>query len=494
MKKDEDLMGIAMVKPLTWDCIPDEPVNIPVETPPPAPAPSNVLQLPVLNAECMTPPEGVKKDTGKKKKNKTDREHAEDVIGKSFRGIENIIHDGTEVRVWGITPGLWDRISDWELRRRILEVVDDRKLSASRVNSITALIKAKAYRRESPFKKAHHFINVRNGVLFYENKMFVMKNHAREQHCTTQIPWPFDPNAQCDRWDKFLHEIFENDPDQADKIMLVYQIIGYCLLSFCPFEKFFLMVGNGANGKSVIMEIVKSLVGIENVASVQPGEFENRFQRGHLHGKLVNLVTEIAEGTQIADAQLKAITSGELTTAEHKGQAPFEFEAYATCVFATNHLPSTRDFSDALFRRAIILKFNRVFREEEQDKFLKQRLTSEIPGILYRSIRALEDVFAFGFSEPASSKHAKNEWRVEVDQAAQFFEETCIRASGKTIESARLYDLYVEWARAAGIHKFLNRKNFSSRLLRLGGIGTGKGARGVRLLTGLEFSGTSQDV
>lgn len=479
-------------KKISWDDIPDEPVTT---APAPAPVPSNVLVLPVLNAESMTPPSDKSKSAEKSKnKDKTDREYADDVISKNFRGIENLIHDGIEVRAWGVTPGLWDRVPDWEMKRRVLEVVDDRKLSASRVNSITALIKAKAYRRDSPFKKAHHLINVRNGVLFYENKMFVLKNHAREQYCTSQIPWTFDPEARCDRWDRFLREIFKGDPDQTDKIMLVFQIIGYCLLSFCPFEKFLLMVGNGANGKSVIMEIIKAVVGIENVASVQPGEFDNRFQRGHLHGKLVNLVTEIAEGAQIADAQLKAITSGELTTAEHKGQPPFEFEAFATCIFATNHLPSTRDFSDALFRRAIILKFNRVFREEEQDKFLKQRLISEIPGILYRSIRALEDVFAYGFSEPASSKRAKEEWRVESDQAAQFFEECCVRASGKTIESARLYEQYCEWARAAGIHKFLNRKNFTSRLLRLGGIGTGKGGKGVRLLTGLEFAGTGQDV
>lgn len=475
-------------KKISWDDIPDEPV-----TTAPAPLPPNVMVLPVLNAESMAPPKEVKEDTRKKKVDKTDREYSDEVIWKSFRGIENIIHDGNEVRAWGVTPGLWDKLSDWELRRRVLEIVDDRKLSASRVNSITALIKAKTFRRESPFRKSHHFINLKNGALVHHNGVFVLKNHAREQYATNQIPWVFDPNARCDRWDKFLHEIFESDPDQSDKIMLVYQIIGYCMLSFCPFEKFLLMVGNGANGKSVILEIIKELVGVQNVASVQPGEFENRFQRGHLHGKLVNLVTEIAEGTQIADAQLKAITSGELTTAEHKGQPPFEFEAFATCIFATNHMPSTRDFSDALFRRAIILKFNRVFREEEQDKFLKQRLLAEIPGILYRSIRALEDVFTFGFSEPASSKRAKEEWRVESDQAAQFFEECCIRASGKTIESARLYEQYVEWARAAGIHKFLNRKNFTSRLLRLGGIGTGKGTRGVRLLTGIEYFGVGEN-
>ena len=82
---------------------------------------------------------------------------------------------------------------------------------------------------------------------------------------------------------------------------------------------------SGANGKSVLMDTLASLVGYEHVAAVQPSQFENRFQRAHLHCKLVNLVTEIAEGHEIADAQLKAIVSGELSTAEHKHKPPSEY-------------------------------------------------------------------------------------------------------------------------------------------------------------------------
>ena len=43
-------------------------------------------------------------------------------------------------------------------------------------------------------------------------------------------------------------------------------------------------------------------------------------------------IAEIAEGAEIADAQLKAIVSGELTTAEHKHRAPFDFHPFATCI------------------------------------------------------------------------------------------------------------------------------------------------------------------
>jgi 4-hydroxy-tetrahydrodipicolinate reductase len=47
---------------------------------------------------------------------------------------------------------------------------------------------------------------------------------------------------------------------------------------------------------------LEGLLGSENVAGVQPCNFDNRFQRGSLHQKLANIVTELKQGEVIADA------------------------------------------------------------------------------------------------------------------------------------------------------------------------------------------------
>jgi putative DNA primase/helicase len=46
---------------------------------------------------------------------------------------------------------------------------------------------------------------------------------------------------------------------------------------------------------------------------------------------------------------------------EHKFKNPFTMRPFATCWFGTNHMPHTRDHSNAIFRRAMILTFNRTF-------------------------------------------------------------------------------------------------------------------------------------
>ncbi|MCB9973989.1 MAG: hypothetical protein H6854_05490 [Rhodospirillales bacterium] len=134
--------------------------------------------------------------------------------------------------------------------------------------------------------------------------------------------------------------------------------MGYSLMCHADYEKFIILIGSGANGKSVFLSVLEALIGKENTAAVQPSKLADKFQRVFLHLKLINLVTEIAEGDLIADAELKAITSGEVTTVENKFERAFNFKPYCTCWFGTNHMPHTRDFSEALFRRALVIPFD----------------------------------------------------------------------------------------------------------------------------------------
>lgn len=285
-----------------------------------------------------------------------------------------------------------------------------------------------------------------------------------------------------------MQEIFAGDSDGEDKAQLILEMIGYSLVSHASFERFILLIGSGANGKSVIMEVIRVLLGRDNVAAVQPTQFDNKFQRAHLHSKLANLVTEIPEGGQIADAELKAITSGELTTAEHKNKDPFDFCPFATCWFGTNHMPHTRDFSNALFRRALVVPFNNTFKEGvNADPHLKDTLSSELQGILNMALDAFGGVLKRGgFTEPQSCLDAKEEWRKEADQVVQFVEEHCVMGEGFEVASGALYADYRVWTDDVGITRKLNQKNFSNRLVRLG-CKLHKGTGGKRMIKGIRL-------
>ncbi|MDX9788030.1 MAG: phage/plasmid primase, P4 family [Desulfobacterales bacterium] len=399
-------------------------------------------------------------------------------------GAENLIHDG--VFTWKYNGhGLWVQADDREIKKSVHKISESEELTKTIVGSILDLFKTEIYKSGHVFDVDRRTINCPNGELHYVDHDWVLKPHCRENYRTTQIATAYDPAAKAPRFLRYLQEVFRDDSDRVNKTALVLECIGYSLLSSCEYEKFFILSGSGANGKSKLMNAVQSLVGVKNICAVQPSQFDNKFQRAHLHHRLVNLVTEIAQGAEIPDAQLKAIVSGELTTAEHKHKNPFDFRPYVTCWFGTNHMPHTRDFSDALFRRAIIIPFNRIFQEEEQDKQLDKKLADEAPGILSLALEGLTTLFERGsFIETQECLAAKKAWRYECDQAAQFVDECCLLGPGLSVLSADLYVAYQKWATDSGVRRTLGRNSFSSRVIRLGAE-AGKGTAGARMLYGV---------
>ena len=408
---------------------------------------------------------------------------AREVI-KTF-GDGNMLHADGYLWAWR-GDGVWRRTDDRETKQSIHTVAANNELTANVVGSILDMVKTEAHRAGHRFDQNPDSINCANGELVYRNGGWVILPHNRENYRTAMIPVAYDPAAQAPRFCTFLEEVFEGDPDKADKIKVVQEALGYTLIPSCHLEKFFMLIGAGANGKSVLLGVVAALVGREHVCAVQPSQFENRFQRGHLQGRLANIITEIAEGAEIADAQLKSLVSGEMTTAEHKHKDPFDFIPYAKHWFGTNHLPHTRDFSDALFRRAIILTFNNKFEGGKRDVHLADALKAELPGILNLALaglrRLIEDKAC---TECSSSADIARQWRMEADQVAQFVADDCDTGPNHRATSADLFMRYQSWALNAGVRRTLNRNNFTARLKRLG-FAPGRGTGGTRMIEGVQ--------
>lgn len=400
----------------------------------------------------------------------------------------NLLSTSGQLWLWDEGKGIWHIADDREIKKIIHQLAHQDRLTRNQVDSIFELLKTEVHTQYNPFNKGpERVINCLNGELHYENKEWLLKPHRRRSYFSQQIPIEYDEGASTERFKVFLQELFELDEDKREKVKLLREFMGYALTRSCEFERFLILVGQGANGKSVVLNLIKALLGSDNVAGVQPNQFENRFQLAHLQGKLANIITEIPEGAVIADAKLKALVSGELMTAEHKYGKPFDFEPYATMFFATNHLPHTRDFSSAFFRRAEILTFNRTFTSRDSDKNLIKKLRAELPGILNFALEGLRRLYRVGnFTEVACSVSAKRHWERTADQIATFVDEECELHPGWKAKTDDVYCRYRTWAEESGMKSALNKNNFSSRLVRLG-CEHARGAKGVRMLLGIKL-------
>lgn len=408
-------------------------------------------------------------------------EHA--LEAKASYGDGNLIHAQGGFFAWR-DSGVWRGLDDQAVKQRIHRVVNDNEITGNVVDSTLKLVRTESFVDDVAFGAPFDGINCLNGELQFDGGQWRLQPHRRDRYLLSQVPAEYDPTADAPRFCQFLAEVFEGDPDSVEKQWLVLELMGYTLLTSCRYEKFAILIGSGANGKSVLLELIKALCGAENVAAVAPDKLDNSFQRAYLHGKYANLVTEIAEGAVINDAALKAITSGELTTAEHKFRSPFSFAPYATCWFGTNHMPHTRDFSDALFRRACVITFNNKFEGSKRDPLLKEKLVDELPGVLRLALEGLAGVISRGqFTEPGSMLEAGREWRQEADQVAQFVEDCCRIGSGETPKKT-VYENYKAWAAENGIMRTLAQRSFTNRMRQVKGVGEKKSGS-VRSYTGL---------
>ncbi|MDZ7852943.1 MAG: phage/plasmid primase, P4 family [Halomonas sp.] len=387
-------------------------------------------------------------------------------------GRDNVIAAQAFVWRW-IDTGVWQKQEDrsvkqWAQRYMSAKVESVKK---SNVESVTDLFKTEVFKPDQQFDIGPpECVNTLNGELALVEGNWQLHPHDREHYRTTQVPVEYDPDATAPKFEKFLADVFNGDADTKEKKQALLEMIGYSLMAHCRHEKFIILVGSGANGKSVLLSVLEGLLGSGNVAGVQPSQFDRSFQRAHLHGKLANIVTEIKQGEMIDDASLKGIVSGEPTTVEHKFKNPFDMRPFSTCWFGTNHMPHTRDFSDALFRRALVVEFNNKFKPEmgNCDPQLKDKLLDELPGILNLALKTYAEALLSGFTMPASCQEARERWRLEADQVAQFVEAECEATQGERIPPLRLFNAYRDWADENGIQKKLTQRSFLDRLVALG--------------------------
>lgn len=402
-------------------------------------------------------------------------------------GAGNVIYADGALWLWSV-KGVWSIMDDKALKQRVQSTIAaaDHTVTAARVNGVADVLRNEIYQPEHAFNRgAPDTVNCLNGELEMTVNGWTLRPHCRENYRTTQIPVLYDPTAHAPMFWQFLHDVFRDDPDREAKIRVVLELMGYTLMSHARHEKFVLLKGKGANGKSVLLRVIEALAGKANVAAVKPSQFDNKFQRAHLHMKLANIVTELPEGKLIADDELKAITSGELTTVEQKNRDPFDMRAFSTCWFGTNHMPHTRDFSDGLFRRAVILEFNRTFALHEQDANLADKLIAELPGILNYALVSYANALTNGFTVPPSSEAAKTKWRAEADQVRQFVDERCLRDPVDRVAVDALYDAFRAWAVQSGIRQIVSKRAMGDRLENLG---FGRQQSSGRWITGLRLA------
>lgn len=233
----------------------------------------------------------------------------------------------------------------------------------------------------------------------------------------------------------FLNNITSGDKELKK---LIQEIFGYSFSSINSAKKFFIFYGVPNSGKSTLIDILNYIVGEENCSHIPLQKLTDDKYCAELFGKLLNTYSELPdEGLKDLGKIKGLVSSNDKITARKLFNAPFSFKNKCTLIFACNNLPeiNTKLYQDnsALFKRLIIVPFLNSIEEENQDKYLFEKLVEEKDLIFNWGLKGLTRLIDnnFIFSDCEISSEFLNKYMEEEDLISSFIDKRLAYKQGE---------------------------------------------------------------
>ena len=320
-------------------------------------------------------------------------------------------------------------------------------------NEIIDHIRCRTYEDSSFWNEPKNLICVANGVLDIDT--LTLEPHSPEHHFLTKIPVHYLTPEEWDRLacenriDKFFHEVL---PSRVD-VQSIYEFFGYCLYHDMPIHKAFMLIGEGANGKSTLLSLLKAFLGKESISNISLQQLcQNRFAKAGLHGKLANIFADLTQKSLFETGVFKMLTGNDTVDVERKFvQKRIKLTSYAKMIFSCNIIPeNSRDDTRAFWRRWILITFPNVFDKEYanvDEKILEKLITKEeLSGLLLKALEGLKRLLQNGkFSNERKVEEIRQDYIMKSNPVHAFVEKRLVVDLESFEQKIVVYEAYKEF-------------------------------------------------
>ena len=245
-------------------------------------------------------------------------------------------------------------------------------------------------------------------------------------------------------WLKTLEEIF-----QGNKEVLHYfhKALGYSISDLCVEQCMFIMQSDGNSGKSLLFDIIRTILNTYAITSSSQLITEEKYNSGgnkeeiaRLKGKRLVVIDEIEQGDKGNERLIKNLTSG-LTPLIGKFlyAGSFEFTFRGKIWLLTNYDFVIRGTDKGIWRRIVKIPLYSDFTDKE-DKYLRDKLMEEIPQILGWLLDGFRLYLKEGLSKPKEIVDSIKEYKEEMDVVQQWINEYCELKPSYFEKANTLYD------------------------------------------------------
>ncbi|OJU28611.1 MAG: hypothetical protein BGN92_09780 [Sphingobacteriales bacterium 41-5] len=326
---------------------------------------------------------------------------------------------------------------------------------------------AAAYMPPPERKNGDTLINLKNGTFRINETGRHLQEFKASDFLKYQLPFNYKPGATCEMFIKYLNHVL---PDM-EKQKVLQEFIASIFISKrkMKLEKVLVLYGDGANGKSVFSDVMRAMLGEDNVSGYGIGELcaNNSYTLPLLQDKLLNYAPEFNGNVDIE--RFKAIATGEPQGVRRIFREPYMMTDYARLAFNCNVLPKNTEQSEGFFRRFLIVEFDVTIPEQDRDLSLATRIIdNELAGVFNWMLEGLDRLLTNGkITACEAVSRATENYRKDSDNVACWLEDQCITPGTVQKKQQDMYNQYRTYCIENGF-KQVSNVNFSKRLKRAG--------------------------
>ena len=319
-----------------------------------------------------------------------------------------------------------------------------------------------------------HFLNLENGL--FDMETYVLKPHSPAVYSTIRLNVTYDPTATCPQWEEAIKTIIDNE----ESIGVVQEFFGLCMTKE-TYDRALFFIGEGSNGKSTLLDVLKGILGNENTCEVQLEQLEKSHYVAQLHNKLLNIATEIGASGTVCDEMFKKIVAHDHVMGDHKFGHPFSFRPVCKLIFATNNMPRTDDKSKAFYRRLLIIPLTKEFTDLNNKHKYYRTLLNERNGIFNWMVAGLKRLKERGrFAVGKGMIETIENYRIENNPVLSFIQDQCVVESLASVAKKDIFNAYKKYCEECGFRP-INIRKFGKELKRYlnGNVFEGRDAEGA---------------
>lgn len=310
-------------------------------------------------------------------------------------------------------------------------------------------------------------LGVANGVV--DLQTLQLRIGRPEDLITHYTKAAFDPEATCPRWEQFIFEIALG---REDYVSFIQEFCGYSISGLISEHSFNILLGNGHNGKSTLIEVLTALmgdysVGLPGNAFLASNTAAVRNDLARLPGKRFVSAAEVDTGAKLAESNVKRLTGGDTFTTRFLYKENFDFKPQCKFVLSVNTHPTITGADNGIYRRLVVFPFDADFSDGD-DKTLPEKLQQELSGILNWCLAGFKRFHERGHLEyPDCVKEAGIAYRELMDITQAFLDDRCERVETENTPMKQLYEQFAQWCDLACITP-VGKQRFTTLLMQKG--------------------------